>query len=86
MITRVCGRLLRECPWAPILTLHDSILTTDEYVAIVERVILEEWMDVYKVERRPEGDRLGRPPGAAPPRRSGVAAQDRHRPAWRLCL
>lgn len=52
MIGRVAGRLVREDPAMPILTVHDSILVPTEYVESVRRVIEEEWLDEFGVVPR----------------------------------
>ena len=41
MIEGVCGRLMREYPHIPILTIHDAILTTPSHVETVSRIIRE---------------------------------------------
>lgn len=43
LINRVCRRLMAEWPVAPIFTIHDSILTTPEFVKPVQNTILEEF-------------------------------------------
>jgi hypothetical protein len=43
MIGAVCGRLARHHPDVPLLTVHDSILTTPSHVDLVHRVITEEF-------------------------------------------
>ena len=43
MIGGVCGRMAREYPHVPIVTIHDSISTTSAYVELVQRMILEEF-------------------------------------------
>jgi hypothetical protein len=40
-IRRVCGRLMRERPDVPVLTKHDSILTTPEHAETVVQIIKE---------------------------------------------
>jgi hypothetical protein len=40
MIGDVCGSLMRDSPGAPIVTIHDSILTTPENADRVESAIL----------------------------------------------
>jgi hypothetical protein len=42
-IHRVCRRLRFEHPEMPIVTIHDSVGTTAEYIDIVETIILEEF-------------------------------------------
>lgn len=42
-IGAVCGRIMREGPSVPILTIHDSLLTTPQYVDYAESVIREEF-------------------------------------------
>jgi hypothetical protein len=42
MIHGVCERLRHECPEAPILTIHDSILTTKPYLELVRTVLRDE--------------------------------------------
>jgi hypothetical protein len=56
MINRVCRRLMDEYPDIPVITLHDSILTTAAHVETVQRMIQAEFADVglspkLKVER-----------------------------------
>lgn len=43
MIDTICGRIMREHPLLPLLTIHDSIMTTEENVAVVEGTIREEF-------------------------------------------
>jgi hypothetical protein len=43
MIKRVCGVMTEKFPAAPLLTVHDSILTTAPWVGKVERYIIEEF-------------------------------------------
>ena len=43
MLGTVCKRLFTHHPDVPVVTVHDSISTTPEHVALVERVILEEF-------------------------------------------
>ena len=42
MIVRVCGALSRQ-PGTPLVTIHDSILTTPDHILGVERMILGEF-------------------------------------------
>ncbi|MCG3147935.1 MAG: hypothetical protein PCFJNLEI_01376 [Verrucomicrobiae bacterium] len=43
MIEGVCGRLMRTHPDCPLVTIHDSIMTTPAWVEIVRGAILEEF-------------------------------------------
>ena len=43
MLGTVCKRLFEYHPEVPVVTVHDSISTTPEHVALVERVVLEEF-------------------------------------------
>jgi hypothetical protein len=43
MIKRVCGVMTEKFPAAPLLTVHDSILTTAPWTGKVERYIIEEF-------------------------------------------
>ncbi|MGA2137539.1 MAG: hypothetical protein ABSH14_01630 [Verrucomicrobiia bacterium] len=43
MIEGVCGRLMREDPECPLVTIHDSIMTTPEWVEVVSNAILDEF-------------------------------------------
>lgn len=43
MINRVCRRLMKEHAEVPVLTIHDSILTTRKFVPLVRQVIEEEF-------------------------------------------
>ena len=43
MIGGVCKRLMTDHPDIPVITIHDSILTTAEHVETVERLIREEF-------------------------------------------
>lgn len=43
MINTVCRRLMKEMPEAPVLTIHDSILTTEPFVEPIRAVIGEEF-------------------------------------------
>jgi hypothetical protein len=42
-VKRVCGRLRRDVPTIPVYTIHDSVLTTPEFVPTVEAVIRDEF-------------------------------------------
>ena len=46
MIDRVCGRLMMEHPGCPVITIHDAIMTTAEWVETVRRIILEEFATI----------------------------------------
>lgn len=37
-----CKRISRELPEAPLITIHDSILTTDDYKELVRQIMIEE--------------------------------------------
>lgn len=43
VINNVCGRLMRDYPHVPILTIHDSVMTTPEHVGCVQDVMLEQF-------------------------------------------
>jgi hypothetical protein len=43
MIDTVCLRLMKYHPEIPVVTIHDSILTTAEYLPTVKRIITEEF-------------------------------------------
>ena len=43
LIEGVCGRLAVEYHECPVITIHDSILTTLQWVATVQRLIHEEF-------------------------------------------
>lgn len=43
MIEAVCGRLMREHPNCPLVTIHDSVLTTSAWVEVVRQAIVEEF-------------------------------------------
>ena len=43
VINGLCRRLMRELPEAPVFTIHDSLLTTGQYVQAFQEVILEEF-------------------------------------------
>lgn len=43
MIDGVCGRLAKEHPDCPLVTVHDSIMTTSPWVETVKNIILEEF-------------------------------------------
>lgn len=43
MIGQVCTRLMEHHPEIPLLTIHDSILTTPEHMPTVQRVMTEEF-------------------------------------------
>lgn len=49
MIDKVCYRLLKYHNEVPIVTIHDSIMTTPEHLALVERVIREEFWRMAKI-------------------------------------
>lgn len=44
MISQVCTRLMNHHPEVPVVTIHDSILTTPEHVQTVKRVMDEEFV------------------------------------------
>ena len=46
MIDRVCRRLMQEHQEVPVVTIHDSILTTRKNVNLVKRIIEEEFIRV----------------------------------------
>jgi hypothetical protein len=46
MIDGVCGRLMRECPDMPVLTIHDSIVTTPEFEDVARDIIQQEFRTV----------------------------------------
>lgn len=46
VIEGVCGRLMREHPDCPLVTIHDAILTTPEWVDEVRRTMLEEFAKI----------------------------------------
>jgi len=50
MIEGVCGRLMREHPDCPLVTIHDSIMTPQEWVEIVRATISDEFS---RIEIRP---------------------------------
>jgi len=43
MIDAVCYRLATEFPNVPIITIHDSIMTTYQYVPLISQLISEEF-------------------------------------------
>lgn len=43
MIEGVCGRLAVELPDVPVVTIHDSIMTTADHAATVQAIMLEEF-------------------------------------------
>ena len=43
MIDGVVGRCMREYPEMPVFTIHDSIMTTEEYVETLQNIMLEEF-------------------------------------------
>jgi hypothetical protein len=50
MIDTVCLRLKKHHPEIPVVTIHDSILTTAEHLPTVKRIILEEFA---RIDLRP---------------------------------
>ena len=42
-IGRICGRLVREAPEIPVVTVHDSIMTTSSHFETVKAVAMEEF-------------------------------------------
>ena len=50
VIWRTCSRLMRECPDAPLLTIHDSLVTDAEHVKLFESVLLDEFQTVFGVK------------------------------------
>ena len=43
MINTVCRRIMNELPGAPVFTIHDSILTTRQFVSPIRDVMMEEF-------------------------------------------
>jgi hypothetical protein len=43
MIGGVVGRLMVEHPDVPVLTVHDSVITTETNVELVKQILVEEW-------------------------------------------
>lgn len=43
MITKICGRIMREYPNVFISTIHDSILTTEDNISKIQKIISEEF-------------------------------------------
>jgi hypothetical protein len=43
VIRRVCGTMTEQYPEAPLLTIHDSIMTTPMWAGKVERFLIEEF-------------------------------------------
>lgn len=69
-IWRVCGRLARECPEAPLLTLHDCLVTSQSYVGRVRDVLEGEFRQVWGVPPSLKTEPFGREtPSTAPLRR-----------------
>jgi hypothetical protein len=42
-IGRVCRRIKAERPYLPLATVHDSLVTTDEHLAFVKAIALDEF-------------------------------------------
>jgi hypothetical protein len=49
VIWRACGRLMREYPGVPLLTIHDCLVTDEAHLDAFERVLLEEFRSVFGV-------------------------------------
>ena len=47
MIHGVCERLRKELPEAPVLTIHDSIMTTKPYLGPVRAVLNDEFKGLF---------------------------------------
>jgi hypothetical protein len=43
MIRGVCGRLLKDHPEVPLLTIHDSVLTTPRHAEMVHDLMMQEF-------------------------------------------
>lgn len=52
VVWRACRRLMAGYPDAPLLTLHDSVVTDEEHVGAVEKVLVGEYRAVFGVEPR----------------------------------
>lgn len=61
IIETVCHRLMQEHPHVPLVTIHDSILTTSEYLALVRSAMRDAYSGLglrprFKVERVEDDD------------------------------
>lgn len=52
MIERVAGRLVREHPDVPLLTVHDSVVVPPDFTPLVEAIIAEEWSNEFGLAPR----------------------------------
>lgn len=54
VIWRTCGRLAADLPEAPLLTIHDCVVTTERYVEPVRQALLDEFDTVWGVRPQTE--------------------------------
>jgi hypothetical protein len=52
VVRRVCSRLVEVYPDAPLLTLHDSLVTDEAHVEAFQAVLVSEFNTVFGVEPR----------------------------------
>lgn len=50
VLDKIVPKFHNECPMAPIFTIHDSIITTDKYSTILERVMREVLLKETQIE------------------------------------
>lgn len=49
VLERACGRIMREMPDAPLLSVHDSLVTTKAYVARFEEILSDAFDEAFGV-------------------------------------
>lgn len=49
VVHRTCGRLMRDLPEVPLLTVHDSLVSHDEHLGDIESVLREEFQAAFGV-------------------------------------
>lgn len=49
VLNKICGRVSKELPTAPIYTIHDAIYTTESYIDRVQQIIMNEFVAVFGI-------------------------------------
>lgn len=62
MILGVAGRIIREHPRVPALTVHDSILVPEQHIELVREVIADEWLAAFGIVPRTKVSHWTAPP------------------------
>ena len=83
MIGRVAGRMVREYPNTPLLTVHDSVAVPPEHIGVVEDIIAEEWMAEFGMAPRTKTSSFTDP---QVPRKRRKKKRGRRRRWWGRCV